>query len=248
MATMAVNSFELSNGLRFSGGRVGKELSYLGTNRPAAELAPLSLTHGDQSALYFAGLCDKYGIETGLDKKTKQACRAHYDSVHDNKEKGNWNNDAVFYDVELNDLGLYVLLGVTVQHDSIVVPWVVRPEWDSGIPRIGKKSKAVIAIMPPSGYGLIHLRDPNTGWVLQTRGSKAEAETAVAQDFAKFIGDSKASDLAREEVSYSCRRQKNKGKGVVCRGFSLLDDGPFCEFAHWGGGGRVGGLGSFSLE
>src|SRR3989338_6768271 len=250
MASISIQPFKLSNGLSFSGGSVSKKLLYLNTNKPAAELGPLSLTHGDQAALYFAGLCDKYGIETGLDKQTKKACCAHYDAVHDNRGRGNWNNDAVLYDTELEDAGLHLLPGM-IQEGSIAVPWIVRPEWENrdGVytPKMGKQSRAVIAVLPPSGYSLVHLRDPNTGWVLQTRPSREEAEKLVAGDVAKFISDIKAVDLAREEVSYSTRNAKGQGKSAVFRGFYSDDVGPFYEGTIWGGGNGGPVLGAFSF-
>ncbi|HLD85519.1 MAG TPA: hypothetical protein VI968_03095 [archaeon] len=246
-SSVLIQPFQLSNGLRFSGGRVSTELLYLNTNKPASELAPISLTHGDQAALYFAGLCDRYGIKTGLDTKTQMSCRAHYESVHNNFGNINCNNDAVLYDTELNDAGLYLVPGTILQEGNITVPWIVRPEWDHGmVPKMGKKSRAVIAVLPPNGYGLIHLRDSNTGWVLQTRESREEAEKLVALEFSKFMSDSKAADLAREEVSYSHRKQKGEGKLVVCRESKSVYD-PFYENAGLYSVSNGTNLGAFSF-
>ncbi|MBI4162963.1 MAG: hypothetical protein HY513_04730 [Candidatus Aenigmarchaeota archaeon] len=149
---------------------------------------------------------------------------------------------------ELTEAGLYLVPGTILQEGSIAVPWIVRPEWVGNKPKAGRKSRIVIAALPPRGYGLIHMRDPNTGWVLQTRQSRAEAERLVADEFSRHTGDSKAADLAREEVSYSYRRQKGEGKSAVYRDFILDANGPFFENAYWDGGDRNRSLGAFPLR
>src|SRR3990167_3405568 len=92
--------FHLPNGISFRGDLVSESLEYLDTNKPAYELSVYSLTHADQSALYLLGLFTKICVETGAPEEAKRAALQHYETVHANWGRGNWNFDAVDYDME----------------------------------------------------------------------------------------------------------------------------------------------------
>ena len=259
-----VPAFELPNGISFNGGLVSESLEYLGTDKPAYELSVGSLTHADQSALYLLGLFTKMERETGTKiveapEAAKEAALRHYETIHADKDRGNWNFDAVDYDMEPPaGSGLFLPKGYEID------AWLIRPEWKKVdgvyVPTVGEDTELVYAEMPPNGYGPVPtaagLRHPKTGWALDTLPDRTAAIDKLAEYFSKFVDEAGARELAKEEVSYSYRRSRDSGKSVVFRDFDLGDDGPFYEDADWDGGDRKPkhemffslnrGLGSFS--
>jgi hypothetical protein len=113
-----VPKFEFMN-LPFRGGHLSG-FTELDTDKPTYELAPLSITHADQAALYTAGLLAKMGA----DVPQKQAAVDHYDAVHAHKNQGNWNSDGIRYDWEVPAEKTRHL-----PRDYRAVAWIVRPEW-----------------------------------------------------------------------------------------------------------------------
>ena len=253
MDTIKVPSFTLSNGLSFSGGELSRDIEYLGTGEPAYKLSVGSLTHADQAALYFAGFCKKYGIETGIPEEAKKAALEHYEIVHNynNRGKGNWNFDGV----DSDDVDFRTLPGEKLPEGYEHVLWIKRPEWikQKGVyvPIKGEGSEEFVTEWPPDGFGplptIYGFRDPRTGWALATTPDRQKAVEALADEFEKYMDRKPAQESAEKEVSYSYRREKGTGKGAVFRGFGLNDDGPFHEHADWDGGDWGRYLGAFPL-
>jgi hypothetical protein len=249
--TNYVPAFSLSNGISFSGGFVSRDIQHLGTGEPAYKLSVNSLMHSDQTALYFAGFCEKLGIDTGIPEEAKRAALAHYEVIHNKKGYGNWNFDGIDSDVDFKPLP-----GEDLPQGYEHVMWIKRPEWkeENGIwiPFKGEGSEAFVTEWPPDGYGplptIYGFRDPRTGWALATTPDRKKAVKALKKEFEKYMDIGKALKLAEQEVSYSCRRERGTGKGAVYRDFSLGDFGPFYEGAGWGGGGRLRWLGAFPFS
>ena len=246
-----IPAFHLPNGISFRGDLVSESLEYLDTNKPAYELSVGSLTHADQSALYLLGLFAKMGVDTGAPEEAKQAALQHYETVHANRGRGNWNFDGVNYDIEPEDKkgGLFLPKGYEI------VGWIKRPvfEKNSGVysPIVGEGSELIFTEMPPNGYGPVltvaGLRHPKTGWALATVPTRKEAEERLARDlFSKFVDEHEAIELAKKEVSYSCRKPHGSGNASVYRVYGLAVDGPFSEDARWGADDWGRDLGAFS--
>ncbi|MBI4174547.1 MAG: hypothetical protein HY517_02790 [Candidatus Aenigmarchaeota archaeon] len=251
---MEVPAFSIGN-ISFSGGFVSENLEYLGTNKPAYELSVGSLTHADQSALYMLGLFAKIELDNGAQivdahKETKHAALQHYDAVHANTERGNWNFDSIDYDMEAPaNSGLFLPKGYET------LAWIKRPVFEkrNGVWQPvfdeSRGSELIFADMPPDGYGPrpTHdgLRSPKTGWALATSPDRNLVIRELADYFSKFVDERAAKEIAKREVSYSFRRQHGSGKSAVFRGCDLGGGGPFDEDASWSAGDGVAGLGAF---
>lgn len=248
-----VPPFTLPNGLSFSGGRVSEDIEYLNTGKRAYELSVGSMAHADQAALYQLGLVVKMGVDVKVPQEAKDAALRHYNTVNSDSHKGhgNWNSDAIDYEMKAA-----VLPGTLLGEGYEVVAWIKRPRWvlrgGIHVPEAGSDSDVIYVAMPPNGYGIPTndgLRDPRTGWHFATTPDRSKAVDLLGKSFAQHMDDQAAvRKLAENEVSYSYRRPTGSGKGVVSRGFPLNDLGPFYELARWYGDRRARDLGAFPFR
>ena len=249
-----VPAFSIEN-LSFSGGSVSESLEYIGTGKSAYKLAVDSLTHADQSAIYLLGLFAKIERDNETQivdapEEAKRAALQHYETVHANKDRGNWNFDGIDYDMKAPaNSGLFLPRGYET------FAWIKRPVFEkrNGVWQPvfdeSKGSELIFTGMPPEGYGPrpTHdgLRSPKTGWALATSPDRNLVISELADYFSKFVDEKAAKEIAKREVSYSFRRLRGSGKGAVFRVYSLVDGGPFHESAGWYAGLRSAGLGAF---
>lgn len=236
-----IEAFELSNGLRFSGGKLTAKLQRLGIVYPAPyELSVGSITHADQAALYYAGMMEENGVNTGLPKNVKKAAAEHHKEIHTHRGHVNYNWDGVDYTANVK---LPPLTKIPEGYDAVL--WLPKPKFvlhDHGIyqPEVDE-AEPFVTVLPPNGWAVPTkdgFRNPKTGWALATVQSREDAIKQIARFLEGYMNSKKAIDVAEKEASYSSRRQKGEGKSVVYRDFEIIPSvgGPFDENALWGAG------------